>query len=85
MTNVELLLNSLAEASATEISKQENPKGYGQNADVARRGGHVAKAARNQLEAQLGHSVVTSLNAKDYFKSLEGKKQRQIEDNNNNK
>ena len=85
MTNVELLLNSLAEASATEISKQENPKGYGQNADVARRGGHVAKAARNQLEAQLGHSVVTSLNAKDYFNSIEGKKQRQIEDNNNDK
>ena len=85
MTNVELLLNSLAEASATEISKQENPKGYGQNADVARRGGHVAKAARNQLEAQLGHSVVTSLNAKDYFNNIEGKKQRQIEDNNNDK
>lgn len=85
MTNVELLLNSLAEASATEISKQENPNGYGQNADVARRGGHVAKAARNQLEAQLGHSVVTSLNAKDYFNSIEGKKQRQIEDNNNDK
>ena len=39
MTNVELLLNSLAEASATEISKNENPKGYGQNADVAKRGG----------------------------------------------
>ena len=82
MTNVELLLNSLAEASATEISKKENPKGYGQNADVARRGGHVAKAARNQLEAQLGHSVVTSLNAKDYFNNIEGKKQRRIEDNN---
>ena len=85
MTNVELLLNSLAEASATEISKQENPKGYGQNAEVARRGGHVAKAARNQLEAQLGHSVVTSLNAKDYFNSIEEKKQRQIEDDNNDK
>lgn len=82
MTNVELLLNSLAEASATEISKQENPKGYGQNADVARRGGHVAKAARNQLESQLGHSVVTSLNAKDFFNSLEQNSQRQIEDNN---
>ena len=82
MTNVELLLNSLAEASATEISKKENPKGYGQNADVARRGGHVAKAARNQLESQLGHSVVTSLNAKDYFKSLEQDEQRQIEDSN---
>ena len=79
MTNVELLLNSLAEASATEISKKENPKGYGQNADVAKRGGHVAKAARNQLESQLGHSVVTSLNAKDYFKSLEQEEQKSIE------
>ena len=79
MTNVELLLNSLAEASATEISKKENPKGYGQNADVAKRGGHVAKVARNQLESQLGHSVVTSLNAKDYFKSLEQEEQKTIE------
>ena len=79
MTNVELLLNSLAEASATEISKKENPKGYGQNADVAKRGGHVAKVARNQLESQLGRSVVTSLNAKDYFKSLEQEEQKSIE------
>jgi hypothetical protein len=83
MTNVELLLNSLAEASATEISKKENPKGYGQNADVAKRGGRVAKAARNQLESQLGHSVVTSLNAKDYLKSLEQEEQKQIEDSTN--
>ena len=79
MTNVELLLNSLAEASATEISKKENPKGYSQNTDVAKRGGHVAKAARNQLESQLGRSVVTSLNAKDYFKSLEQEEQKSIE------
>ena len=80
MTNVELLLNSLAEASATEISKNENPQGYGQNADVARRGGHVAKAARNQLESQLGHSVVTSLNAKDYFARLEEEERKQLGD-----
>ena len=73
MTNVELLLNSLAEASATEISKVENPKGYNQNADVAKRGGHVAKAARTNLEAQIGRSVVTPLNAKDYFQSIENK------------
>ena len=81
MTNVELLLNSLAEASATEISKKENPKGYGQNADVAKRGGHVAKAARNQLESQLGRSVVTSLNAKDYFKSLEQEEEQKATEN----
>lgn len=73
MTNVELLLNSLAEASATEISKVENPKGYSQNANVAKRGGHVAKAARTNLEAQIGRSVVSPLNAKDYFKSIEDK------------
>ena len=71
----------LAEASATEISKKENPKGYGQNADVAKRGGHVAKAARNQLESQLGRSVVTSLNAKDYFKSLEQEEEQKTIEN----
>ena len=85
MTNVELLLNSLAEASATEISKKENPQGYGQNADVAKRGGNVAKAARNQLESQLGHSVVTSLNAKDYFRSIEQKENDQLGNNNDDK
>ncbi|MBQ3767423.1 MAG: Bro-N domain-containing protein [Prevotella sp.] len=85
MTNVELLLNSLAEASATEISKKENPKGYGQNADVAKRGGRVAKAARNQLESQLGHSVVTSLNAKDYFRSIEQKENDQLDNNSDDK
>ena len=85
MTNVELLLNSLAEASATEISKKENPQGYGQNADVAKRGGNVAKAASNQLESQLGHSVVTSLNAKDYFKSIEQKENEQLDSNSDDK
>lgn len=57
----------------TEISKVENPKGYSQNANVAKRGGHVAKAARTNLEAQIGRSVVSPLNAKDYFKSIEDK------------
>jgi len=80
MTNVELLLNSLAEASATEISKVENPKGYSQNANVAKRGGHVAKAARTNLEAQIGRSVVSPLNAKDYFKSIEDKEDKDDKD-----
>lgn len=68
MTNVELLLNSLAEASATELSKQENPRGLPQHKSVAVRGGSVAKAARKQLESQLGRSVVTPLNAGKYLK-----------------
>ena len=66
MTNIELALNSLAEASATEISKQENPKGFAENARVARSGGSVAKAARTQLERRLGRSVVTREKASDY-------------------
>ena len=71
MTNVELALNTLAEASATEISKQRNPQGFKENANVAKRGGSVAKAARDKLEAQLGHSVITSQKASDYIAPLE--------------
>ena len=64
MTNLELALNTLAEAATTEISKQQHPQGFHQNAAVAKSGGSVAKAARNQLEAQLGHSVISPINAK---------------------
>ena len=67
MTNVELALNTLAEASATEISKQRNPKGFNQHADVAKNGGRVAKVAREQLEQQLGRSVISSVKANDYL------------------
>lgn len=67
MTNVELMLNSLAEASATEISKQENPKGFSQNAEVAKKGAKVAKVARDQLESQLGRSVISPAKASDYL------------------
>jgi hypothetical protein len=64
MTNVELALNTLAEASAAELSKQKNPHGFQQSARVAQQGGSVAKAARQQLESQLGRSVISPLNAK---------------------
>lgn len=67
MTNVELALNTLAEASATEISKQKNPKSFKSHNQVAKQGGSVAKAARNQLEKQLGRSVITSEKASDYL------------------
>lgn len=66
MTNVELALNTLAEATSTEISRQENPQGFHEAADVARRGGHVAAAAREAAEKELGHSVVTADRAIDY-------------------
>lgn len=67
MTNLELALNTLAEASTTEISKQRKPQGFVQNAKVAKSGGSVAKAARQQLESQLGRSVITSAKASDYL------------------
>ncbi len=67
MTNVELALNTLAEASTSEISKQKNPKGFNQNAAVAKSGGSVAQAARKQLESQLGRTVISSSKAKDYL------------------
>ena len=75
MTNLELVLNSLAEASATAIARNENPKGISENAGVAKRGGNVAKVARENLERQLGQSIVTPLNANDYFKSIENKEE----------
>ena len=67
MTNLEIAFNILAEASATELSKQRDPHGFRQQAQVAKDGGSVAKAARNQLESQLGHSVISPAMASDYI------------------
>ena len=67
MTNMEIALNMLAEASATELSKQRDPKGFNQQKKVAKDGGSVAKAARNQLESKLGHKVISPAKASDYL------------------
>ena len=67
MTNLEIALNILAEASTTELSKQRNPKGYKQQTKVAKEGGSVAKAARKQLESKLGRSVISESKASDYL------------------
>ena len=67
MTNVEIALNTLAEASATELSKQRDPKGFNAQKRVAKDGGSVAKAARKQLESKLGRSVISSAKASDYL------------------
>jgi hypothetical protein len=65
MTNIELVLNMLAEASTTEISKKKQPRNLSENRKVAQQGGSVAAAARKQLELESGAPVVTSLNAKN--------------------
>ena len=67
MTNLEIALNILAEASATELSKQRDPKGFNAQKKVAKDGGSVAKAARNQLESKLGHSIISPAKASDYL------------------
>lgn len=64
MTNTELILNMLAEASTKDISQALNPETYEQSKRVAAQGGNVAKVAMQELEAQTGKKVVTSLNAK---------------------
>ena len=77
MTNMEIALNMLAEASATELSKQRNPQGFNQQKRVAKDGGSVAKVARNQLEKKLGHGVITSAKASDYLPSLDSEEKKE--------
>ncbi len=79
MTNIELALNTLAEAATTEISKQQQPRGLNQSKRVAKSGGSVAKAARKQLENQLDHSVISPINAKQV---LADKKVAQLKSDN---
>lgn len=80
MTNIELALNTLAEASTTEISKSRNPKGFKQSAEVARQGSKIAGDARKKLEAQVGHSVISSAKAADYLPPAENAQALPAED-----
>ena len=64
MTNTELILNMLAEASTKDISQAFNPENFDENVEVAKKGGDVAKVARERLEESTGKKVVTSQNAK---------------------
>lgn len=73
MTNTELILNMLAQASTKDISTATNPESFEQNKKVAEQGGNVAKVAMKELESKTGKKVVTALNAKDTLK-------QQIED-----
>ena len=64
MTNLELILNMLAEVSTTEISKVENPDGFDESRDVAKRGGNIAGNAKREIEANTGKKVVSKKNSK---------------------
>ncbi len=71
MTNVELALNTLAEVTATELSRQRNPKGMAQSAQTAKEGGDVARSARVDIESRLGRSVISSEKASDHIHPIE--------------
>lgn len=75
MTNTELILNMLAEASTKDISQALSPETFEESKKIAAQGGNVAKVAMQELEAQTGKKVVTSLNAKS---SLESKNQTKL-------
>jgi hypothetical protein len=68
MTNLELVLNMLAETSTTEISKAKQPKTFPENRQVAHEGGTIAGNARKQIEAKTGRKVITNDNAKTLHK-----------------
>ena len=74
MTNTELILNMLAEASTKDISQAVEPKNYEESKDVAKQGGNVAKVARKELENKTGKRVVTPLNARGLLKEQDAPK-----------
>lgn len=76
MTNTELILNMLAEASTKDISQAVNPETFDENKEVAKQGGNVAKVARLELESKTGKKVVSDLSAK---KMLSDKKPKNLE------
>ena len=72
MTNMELVLNMLAETSSTEISKSKNCKGFKEAEDSVKKGGNIARIAREQLEKETGKKVISDRNAKEIRKLNSG-------------
>ena len=72
MSNTELVLNMLAETTTTEISRADQPEGFEESRDMARRGGSVAGQARKAIEAETGKPVITSMNALDFARVITG-------------
>ena len=77
MTDLELVINMLAEVTTTAISQQEKPEGFEESRKVAKRGGNVAKVARENAEKELGHPIVSPLNASEKEK-LDTKKAKAL-------
>ena len=78
MTTLELALNTLAEAATTEISRNQNPQTMEENKRVAQSGGNAAKAARKEVEKQIGHSIISSQKASDYIRAIEDTEAKEL-------
>ena len=85
MTNEELVLNMLAELSATSITKAKNPQTLDENKTCAKEGGDVARVAREELEAKTGRQVVSQLSAKRFFEAQKPEENLEDKLNNDNK
>ena len=80
MTTLELALNTLAEAATTEISRNQNPKTMQENRRVAQSGGNAAKAARREVEKQIGHSIISSLRASDTLRPIQEAEAKELKE-----
>ncbi len=78
MTTLELALNTLAEAATTEISRNRNPKTMAENQQVAQSGGKAAKVARQEVENQIGHSIISPLRASEVLSPAEDVEAKEI-------
>ena len=85
MTNEELVLNMLAELSATSITKAKNPQTLDENKQCAKEGGNVAMVARKELESKTGRQVISPLSAKRFFEAQKAKKKIGDKENNDDK
>ena len=78
MTNIELALNTLAEVTTTEYSRQSNPQTMEDNKRIAREGGEVAREARDTIEKRLGRSVISKEKASDHIRKIDEKKGNEL-------
>ena len=79
MSNIELILNMLAEATTSEISKEKKPATFIESKVIAKQGGQVAGNARKEIESRTGKDVITPLNAKDYLE-LDKQSEKEIQE-----
>ncbi|MDD7317293.1 MAG: hypothetical protein SOZ80_03860 [Prevotella sp.] len=78
MTNVELALNTIAEVATTEIARQRKTQGMTESRQAARAGGQIAKNTRDDLERQLGRTIISSKRASEHIKPIENDEQETL-------